>query len=381
MSSRLLAVCLFVLTFLPVARAQQPVPEIEFESVPDFLKLPDDIHLGEVSGVAVDSKGRIFVFSRSGSASGPAFGPVAAQLLEFSPTGEFIREIGKNLYGWAFAHTVRIDRNDNIWAIDKGSDMVIRFNRAGRVEWVFGRRKESADGAEPWEHVTPPAAAGGRSVPPADRRGVGLAGQHLHQRRLRQLARREVRQERRLGEVVRRARQGPRTVQHAARHRDRQTRTTSTSAIAATSASRSSTPTASTCASGRSTIPPDYTTRAVNGPTPPAGSPNGVGAPNSLCITPGPNQVIFLGESTWPGRIFKVTLDGKVLGVIGKSGRNLGQFSGAHQLACPSEHEIYVAESSNWRVQKLVLSSAASALDGGAVKAGSQASGVRLQGL
>ena len=102
-------------------------------------------------------------------------------------------------------------------------------------------------------------------------------------------------------------------------------------------------------------IPPDYTTRAVNGPTPPPGSMDGVGAPNSLCITPGPNQVMFLGESTWPGRIFKVTLDGRVLGVIGKSGRNLKQFSGAHALACPSENEIYVAESSNWRVQKLML--------------------------
>jgi hypothetical protein len=64
---------------------------------------------------------------------------------------------------------------------------------------------------------------------------------------------------------------------------------------------------------------------------------------------------MFVGESTWPGRIFKVTLDGKVLGVIGKSGRQLKQFSGAHQLACPSENDVYVAESSNWRVQKLIL--------------------------
>ena len=67
-----------------------------------------------------------------------------------------------------------------------------------------------------------------------------------------------------------------------------------------------------------------------------------IGAPNSMCITPGPNQVLFVGESTYPGRIFKVALDGKVLGVIGRSGRNLGQFSGAHALACPSESEIYV---------------------------------------
>ena len=67
------------------------------------------------------------------------------------------------------------------------------------------------------------------------------------------------------------------------------------------------------------------------------------------------NQVLFLGESTFPSRIFKLSLDGKVLGVIGRSGRNLKQFSGAHALACPSENEIYAAETANWRVQKLIL--------------------------
>src|SRR5207248_10015955 len=70
-----------------------------------------------------------------------------------------IREIGKGLYAWAEAHTVRIDKDDNIWAIDKGSDMVIKFNQTGRVVMVFGRRSESADeGAKPWEHPDPPLA-------------------------------------------------------------------------------------------------------------------------------------------------------------------------------------------------------------------------------
>ena len=69
----------------------------------------------------------------------------AAQLLEFGPGGEFVREVGKGLYAWSFAHSVRIDKDDNIWAIDKGSDMIVKFNPAGRILWVFGRRKESAD--------------------------------------------------------------------------------------------------------------------------------------------------------------------------------------------------------------------------------------------
>src|SRR5712675_907322 len=135
----------------------QSVPEINFDSVPDYPKLPKGMNFGEVPGVAVNSRGHVYVFTRSNSANGPAYAPAAAQLLEFDQNGEFVGEIGKGLYGWAFAHTVRIDRDDNIWAVDKGSDMIIKFNPAGRVQWVFGRRKESADEhAAPWGHPEPP---------------------------------------------------------------------------------------------------------------------------------------------------------------------------------------------------------------------------------
>ena len=133
------------------------VAQIPFDSVPDFLKLPTDVYLGEASGVAVNSKGHVFVFSRGGSSHGPAFANTAAQLFEFTPDGEFIREIGKNLYAWSFAHMVRIDKDDNIWAVDKGSDMIIRFNPQGRVTMVFGRKPEASDAdSKPYEPVSKP---------------------------------------------------------------------------------------------------------------------------------------------------------------------------------------------------------------------------------
>ena len=76
---------------------QQPIPEIPYESVPNLLKLPPDMHLGEAAGVAVNSKGHIFVYARGGSSRGPAYGNTASQLLEFDRSGVFLREIGKNL--------------------------------------------------------------------------------------------------------------------------------------------------------------------------------------------------------------------------------------------------------------------------------------------
>src|SRR6478735_1690792 len=135
----------------------QSVPEINFDSVPDYPKLPKGMNFGEVPGVAVNSKGHVFVFTRSNSANGPAYAPAAAQLLEFGPDGAYLREIGKGLYAWSEAHSVRIDKDDNIWAIDKGSDMVIKFNQAGRVTMTFGRKAESADeDAKPLAHPEPP---------------------------------------------------------------------------------------------------------------------------------------------------------------------------------------------------------------------------------
>src|SRR5215469_6981511 len=155
---RYLIACLLMIASPAVA--QQNVPQIAFTSVPDFLKLPPGTNFGEVPGVAVNSKGDIFVFTRSHSANGQASAPAAGQLFEFGPDGRLIGEIGKGLYAWAEAHSVRIDKNDNIWAIDKGSDMIIKFNPQGRVQWVFGRRKEAADeDSKPWAHVNPPLPA------------------------------------------------------------------------------------------------------------------------------------------------------------------------------------------------------------------------------
>src|SRR5919107_3659648 len=122
---RRLLLTLLLLGATAFPAAAQSVPELQFESVPNPLKMPDDIHLGEVAGVAVNSKGHVFVFSR-GNSTGPSYMATAAQLLEFDNTRKFVREIGKNLYAWSYAHAVRIDKQDNIWVVDKGSDMILK---------------------------------------------------------------------------------------------------------------------------------------------------------------------------------------------------------------------------------------------------------------
>jgi hypothetical protein len=60
------------------------------------------------------------------------------------------------------------------------------------------------------------------------------------------------------------------------------------------------------------------------------------GSPRGICIIPPPHQVLYSSDS-WPGRIYRLALDGKVLGMLGQSGKQLKQFGWIHALACPSE--------------------------------------------
>jgi DNA-binding beta-propeller fold protein YncE len=251
---------------------------------------------------------------------------------------------------------VRIDRDDNIWAVDKGSDMIIKFNRAGRVAMVFGRRRESADeDTKPWEHPDPPLpAVDGLFRQPTDvawdsEGNTYITDGYVNSR---------VAKYDKNGDWVKSwGEKGTAPGQFRTPHAIAIDRNNNIYV-----GDRGNRRIQVFDTDGKFLrmftidVPPAAGTRPVNGNTPtgPAAAAT-IGAPNSICITPGPNQVMFVGESTYPGRLFKVSLDGKVLGLIGRSGRQLKQFSGVHQLACPSETEVYAAETSNWRVQKLKL--------------------------
>jgi len=345
---------LFLIFSLAISVSAQQPPEIRYHSVPDFLKLPPDLNLGEAVGVAVNSRGHIFVFSR-GNTSGSAYGASAAELLEFQPDGQFLREIGHNLYAWSFAHSVRVDQEDNIWAVDKGSDMVIKFNRQGRVAMVFGRKQEASDeGSGPLKHVKPP-------LPPVDgmfRQVTDVAWDaagnsyisdgYINSR------------------VAKAAKDGTWLKSWGEPGAEPgQFNTPHNIAVDAQGkvyvADRGNRRIQVFDGEGKFLrqisidvpAPPDARPAIGNLLAHPTGT-FAAGAPWVLCITPGPNQVLYTSDA-FPGRIYKISLDGRVLGMLGKSGKQLGQFGWIHGMACPSENELYVSEILNWRVQKLIL--------------------------
>ena len=333
--------------------AQQP-PKIRYQSVPDFLKLAPDMYFGEVAGVALNSKGHLFVFSR-GDTTGPAYGAAAAQLLEFSADGKFIREIGHHLYAWSFAHSVKVDKDGNVWVADKGSDMVIKFNPEGRVAMVFGRKQEASDeGTEPLRHPKPP-------LPPVDgmfRQVTDMAWDAAGNTYI---------SDGYINSRVAKIDKDGNWLKSWGEPGDGPGQFNTPHSIAVDAegrvyvADRGNRRIQVFDGEGKFLhqisvdvpVDPDARPAIGNKPSTTTGA-MAPGAPWTVCITPGPHEVLFTSDG-FPGRIYKLTLDGKVLGVLGESGKQLKQFGWIHEIACPSETELYVAELLNWRVQKLIL--------------------------
>src|SRR5262252_5725010 len=151
--------------------AQFAVPEIAFDSA-DPLKWPANVHLGEAAGVATNSKGDVFVYTRTGHPTmtfGTArpFAHGGSRLFQFDRTGKFVREIGQDSYGFLVAQQVRVDPQDNVWIVDRLSSMVIKFDPNGQIQMLLGRKSES-------ERV--PAVAPRGAAPPAAAGGEGRGG-------------------------------------------------------------------------------------------------------------------------------------------------------------------------------------------------------------
>ena len=352
---RLSIVLLLLLAATPRAQQRTP-PEIPFDSVPNFFKLPVEMNFGEGAGVAVNSKGRIYVFTR-GNVSGPAFGATAAQLLEFGPDGKFLREIGKGLYAFGYAHAVRVDKDDNIWTIDKGTDMIVKFNPDGHVLMTFGRKKEASDEAEPWSRtLTPPLPPiNGMFRQPTDvawnaQGDLFISDGYVNAR---------VAKYDKNGDWVKSFGEpgkgpGQLNVPHSI---------ATDAAGNVYVADRGNNRIQVFDGDGKVlrqmkiNVPvPAGWQPIIGNPADPDAAPTNQapGTPWAICITPGPNQVLYAADA-FPGRIYKLDLQGNVLGMLGRAGRQLKQFGWIHEIACPSENELYVAELLNWRVQKLLL--------------------------
>src|SRR5450631_609619 len=322
------------------AVAQFSVPDLAFDSS-EPLKLPDNIHLGEVAGVAVNSRGDIFVYTRTGHPTisiGTArpFAHGGSRLFQFDRNGNFVREIGKDSYGFMFAAQVRIDPADNIWVVDQMSEMVIKFSPQGRLLMLLGRKAENVsvparepknDGAgRPQDLFSRPTdvawdAAGDIFV--AD--GLGNAriakfdkdGKFIKSWGKRGTANGEFTNIRSIAVDA----QGNVYVGDTGNKRIQ-------------------------VFDNDGNFKTAYT---------------GLGNAQALCITKGASPFMYVSNSNPPndidsnGEIYKMQLDGTVVGKFGKAGKLPKEFGTVDAIDCRNANTLYVGEVGNLRVQKLML--------------------------
>ena len=86
----------------------------------------------------------------------------------------------------------------------------------------------------------------------------------------------------------------------------------------------------------------------------------GIGSPQAICISSGSTQYLYSSNSNDPesldnGEIYKIQLDGKVVGKFGKAGRLPKEFGMVNAIDCRNENELWVGEVWNWRVQKVTV--------------------------
>ncbi len=364
------------------ADANPNPPRIKFKAEAP-LELPDDRYFGEVSSVTVNSKGHVFVFSR-GNTTGPAYGAAAANLLEFDQTGKFVREIGHNLYAFAFAHGVRADKDDNIWTVDKGSNSVIEFNPRGRVIGVWGRKDEASDYRPPPSRDVPrdtkaPVQRLGLFDQPTDvawdSQGNAYVSDGYENSRVAKINKdgNWVKQwgERGTGpgqfltphniavdakDNVYVADRGNARVQVFDTNGKFLRQFTLMGQVPYYPLKEGDANPTPRFISGQPPKPrgDDPNVLKAYPDAPPVNLAGTPGSPDAMCITPGPNQVLYIGDLN-PARVYKVSLEGKVLGMLGEPGGKLGQFRSIHGMACQDEHTIWVADMGNWRAQKITM--------------------------
>jgi hypothetical protein len=307
------------------------VATIPHTSVPNFFKLPPDLYFGEGIGIATNSKGHVFVYHRSGD----------TRLFEFDPNGNFVKEWGIGVYGIEFAHQVRVDAQDNVWVVDEGTNMVIKFNPAGRVVMVLGRRPEPMAGAVQ-TNFPPLLNQKYRFGRPTDvtwdpQGNIFVSDGYVNSR------------------VVKYDKNGRYIGQFAGERGNGQNQLNTPHSI--TSDAQGNIYVADRGNARIVVLNNDLTLKKIY---------DNVGNPWAVCISPGPRQYLFSSNSnpdsnpaaSWAitGEIYKMELDGTIIGKFGKAGKSVGEFSTVHEIDCRNPDQLFVAEISAWRAQKIMLS-------------------------
>jgi hypothetical protein len=345
------------LSALAVGRphGQAAVAEIGFESAANVLKMPADVYLGEVAGVATDSKGQIFVYTRTGNptvglGNSRLFAHGGSRLFQFDAHGSYVREIGQGIYGFLVAHSVRVDAQDNIWIVDEGSNQVVKFGQDGRVLLILGRKPEAITVRTAPSPAGPGAQAegGGRGGVP----GAGGAGDQFT--RPADVAWDGA------GNILVADGHGPNA--RIAKFDPSGRFLASWGSKGAGQGQFDAPHSLAVDASGNVYVadPGNKRIEVLDSAGAFKAQITDAGTPTALCLSRGSHPYLYSAHTGDPygmddAAIYKMELDGRIVGRFGKAGKQLKEFGLVNSIDCRTEGELYIGELANWRVQKISL--------------------------
>jgi hypothetical protein len=346
-----LIVLMVVLIGVVVSQAQRggPSPEQQaalakqdaLEKATPRLQITEEVQrlivpghtIGEAVGVAKNAQGHLFVFTRSGNV-GPAKGATASQLFEFDPTLKFVKQWGQDNYAASFAHTVRVDKYDNVWMTDEGANMIVKFNPQGNVSMVLGRKTEAIDYLERFtergekEEVRYPPGNMGTFNRPTDvtwdtQDNIFVSDGYNNSR------------------VVKISKDGKWVKALGTR---------------GAGPNQFNTPHAITSDARGNIYVADRGNRRIQVFDPdlnPVRIIANVGAPWSVCTSPAPNQFLFSGDGN--GKLYKVDMNGTLVGWAQTSEGHGQTGCLVHEIHCESDTVIYKGDCSTWTVEKITI--------------------------
>ena len=373
--------------------AQNSVPDIAFDTNADLLKTPNDVFVGEIGGVGANSKGQIYVYTRTGHpyatiGDNRTFARGGSKLFQFDPNGKFVRELGQDVYGFNAAIGLRVDPQDNVWTIDAAASQVVKFDPEGRIALVLGRKPETIavrpgggrggeggrggaeggrGGAEGGRGGAPegrgaPGAPGAAGAPggggqggrggPAGPPGSGTPGSSFNRPT-------DVAWDRAgniyiadgIGTTNRVAKfdKDGKFIKHWGSTGSGQGQFSGVKALAVDAQGN-----VYVADMGNKRVQVfdsegTFKSEFAN-----------IGTPIAMCMTRGTTQYLYISHSgdedgMEDAAIYKVQLDGKVVGKFGAAGKLPKQFGLANSIDCRNENELLIGELTNWRVQKVTL--------------------------
>lgn len=330
--------------------AQSPIADIAFDTNADLLRTPNDIHVGEVAGVGGNSKGQIFVYTRTGHpyatlGDNRTFSRGGSRLFQFDQNGKFVRELGQDVYGFNAAIGLRVDPQDNVWTIDAAANQVVKFDPEGRIALVLGRKPETIA-----VRPNPPAAA----TPAASTRppGSGVPGSSFNRPT-------DVAWDR-AGNIY--VADGIGTNNRVVKL-DKEGRFIKDWGATGSAAGQFNGVKALVIDERGNVYVADAGNKRIqvfDGDGTFKFEFGNVGTPLAMCITRGSAPYLYVShagdeDGMEDAAIYKVQLDGKVVGRFGSAGKLPKEFGLANSLDCRSENELLVGEMTNWRVQKVTL--------------------------